>query len=93
MIWNEFPRAKKHLLPQQKAKLYDSAAKIKDSVGVTASSASSIRNSKHLKDLKLKKEPPLNTISKEKHLQHAKEHMAWTQKIILFREMLALTEL
>jgi len=48
-----------------------SAAKIKELAGVRASLSTlqrTIRNSEHLKRLKIKKKPPLNVIRKEKRL-------------------------
>ncbi|KRF94243.1 uncharacterized protein Dmoj_GI25594 [Drosophila mojavensis] len=60
-----------------------SAAKIKESAGVSASLSTvqrAIRNAKakNLDPLKLKEKPPLNAIRMEKRLQYAKEHMTWT---------------
>lgn len=57
-----------------------SAAKIREKANVKASLSTvkrTIRHSKHLKRLKLKKKPPLNDARKKQRLCFAKEHMSW----------------
>lgn len=61
----------------------NSAAKIKQQTGVTASLATVkriIRSAKHLKRLKIKKKPPLNATRKAKRLQFAREYMSYKKE-------------